>query len=398
MSRSILLADMNSFFASVHQALDPALRGKPVIVAGDPSRRHGVVLAASYEAKIKGVKTGLTVGEARVLCPEGVYIQPRHHLYVHFSSRILRIMRDFTPLVEPFSIDEAFMDVTGSVKLFGPPVDIARRLKERIRREVGVTCSVGIGPNKLLAKMAAGLQKPDGLTVLTHEDVPRRLWPLPVRELFGVGPRYQQHLRKLNIHTIGDLASFPVEILQKRFGFYGLLLWLCARGIDHSPVDPDSLNRVKSIGQQITLPRDYRGEEIRVVLLELADRVARRARAGGYAGRTVVLSLKDIHFHWLSRRKTLPLPTALAGDIYRAGVELLEENWPPSWPVRMVGLALAGLAAGVPEQLTLFGEREKRRRAEEACDAITGRYGEGSIFRAISLTGAGVFHLKNSPL
>lgn len=393
MQRAILLADMNSFFASVHQALDPSLRGKPVIVGGDPERRHGVVLAASYEAKAKGVKTGMTVHEARHLCPEGIFLKPQHHLYVHFSTRILRIMRDFTPLVEPFSIDEAFLDVTGCRRLFGSPLDIALALKRRIREEVGVTCSIGIGPNKLLAKMAAELQKPDGLVVLGYEDVPARLWPLPVRELFGVGPRYERHLKLLNIHTIGDLANFPVKILRMRFGVYGEVLWRCANGIDESPVDPHSLERVKSIGQQITLPRDYRRfTEIKVVILELAEKVAERARGGGYAGRTVVLSLKDANFAYLSRMKTLPAYTDLTADIYRAAVELLERHWPEGWPVRTVGVALAGLTAGPPRQLTFFEGREKWERAERACDYIRSRFGERAIFRAASLTGAGVRH------
>lgn len=391
MPRAILLADMNAFFASVHQALDPTLKGRPVIVGGDPARRHGVVLTASYEAKAKGVKTGMTVYEAQRLCPEGIFLQPQHHLYIHFSTRILQIMRDFTPLVEPFSIDEAFLDVTGCQRLFGSPVEIAQKLKKRIREEVGVRCSIGIGPNKLLAKMAAGLEKPDGLTVLDRGDIPGRLWPLPVRELFGVGPRYEHHLKLFNIHTIGDLARFPVEILKKRFGVNGELLWQCANGIDLSPVDPDSLAIVKSIGQQITLPRDYRTHrEIQVVLLELADLVAQRVRAGGYAGRTVVLSLKDTGFACLSRMKTLPEPTDLARDIYRAATELLKRYWPDGWPVRMVGVTLAGLLPGRLEQLTLFGEKEKVRSSEKTCDYIRSRFGENAIFRAVSLTRAGV--------
>lgn len=391
MQRAILLADMNAFFASVHQALDPALKGKPVIVGGDPEKRHGVVLAASYEAKAKGVKTGMTVYEAARLCPEATFIKPQHHLYVHFSTRILKIMRDFTPLVEPFSIDEAFLDVTGCAKLFGPPVEIAQKLKKRIREEVGVTCSIGIGPNKLLAKMAAEMQKPDGLTVLNFEDVPGRLWPLPVRELFGVGPRYEHHLKLFNIHTIGDLARFPVKILKKRFGVNGELLWQCANGIDLSPVDPDTLEKVKSVGHQVTLPRDYRThEEIKVVILELADLAAERVRAGGYSGRVVVLSLKDANFAWLSRMKTLPERTDLAADIYQAAVELLQKHWPESWPVRMVGVALAGLLPAKMEQPTLFDDREKLSRSERACDRIRSRFGERAAFRAASLTKAGV--------
>lgn len=391
MERAILLADMNSFFASVHQVLDPSLKGRPVIVGGDPEKRHGVVLAASYEAKARGVKTGMTVYEARRLCPEGIFIKPQHHLYVHFSTRILRIMRDFTPLVEPFSIDEAFLDVTGCQKLFGSPVQIALALKRRIREEVGVTCSIGIGPNKLLAKMAAELQKPDGLTVLGREDVPVHLWPLPVRELFGVGPRYERHLKLLNIHTIGDLANFPVKVLRMRFGVNGEVLWRCANGIDESPVDPHLLDRVKSIGQQITLPRDYRRfDEVKVVILELADQVAERVRAGRYAGKTVMLSLKDANSACLSRMKTLSEYTDMAADIYRAAVDLLVRHWPEGWPVRTVGVALVGLVPEFPEQLTLFGDKKKRKKAERACDYIRHRFGEKAIFRASSLTGAGV--------
>jgi DNA polymerase-4 len=391
MNRAILLADMNAFFASVHQAIDPSLKGRPVIVGGDPAKRHGIVLTASYEAKAKGVKTGITVYEAEKLCPEAIFIKPQHHLYVHFSTRILRVMRDFTPLVEPFSIDEAFLDVSGCEKLFGSPVEIAQKLKNHISEEVGVTCSVGVAPNKLLAKMAAGLQKPDGLTVIDYEDVPTRIWPLPVRELFGVGRKYERHLKPFNIHTIGDLAGFPVAILKRRFGVYGEILWHNANGIDYSPVDPKTLETVKSIGQQITLPRDYRThEEIKVVILELSDLVAQRVREGGYAGRTVVLSLKDANFAWLSRMSTLREHTDLAADIYGAAVGLLERHWPDGWPVRMTGVTLAGLTHPLVEQLTLFDEKEKTRKVEEACDRIRNRFGEKAIFRAVSLTRAGV--------
>jgi len=394
MNRAILLADMDSFFASVHQALDPELQGKPVIVAGDPEKRHGIVLTASYEAKKRGIRTGMGVWEARQRCPEGIFIKPQYHLYVDFSSRVLRIMGDFTPLVEPFSIDEAFMDVTGSQKLFGSPAEIAKKLKERIRRELGISCSIGVGPNKLLAKMAAGLQKPDGLTVMTSENIPQLLWPLPIRELFGVGHRYEQHLHKLNIYTIGDLARYPAAILKKKFGLYGETLWLSANGIDSSPVDPDSLNRVKSIGQQITLPRDYKGNEIKVVILELADLVAHRVRAGGYLGRTVSLTLKDTNFCWLSRMQTLKRPTNLAADISAAAFELLQKHWSPRWPVRMVGVSLANLFPSQVEQAELFGNREKLRGIEKACDQVRERYGRTAVFRAVSLKEGCLEHVR----
>jgi DNA polymerase-4 len=358
---SILLADMNSFFASVHQAMEPRLRGKPVIVGGDPAKRHGIVLTASYEAKACGVKTGMAVWEARDLCPEGIFLKPSHSLYVNFSARIVRIMKDFTPLVEPFSIDEAFLNVAGCGHLFGSPLDIALKLKDRIRSEVGVLCSVGIGPNKLLAKMAAGMQKPDGLTVLDFPDLPEKMWPLPVRELFGVGSRLEKRLRELNIRTIGELAAYPLEVLQKRFGLMGHVLHLSANGIDYSPVDPHSLERVKSIGHQITLPRDYRGyHDIQVVILELCEVVCRRVRLGGYAGRTVNLTLKDVDFWWVSRARTVTNPTASTEDVYRVAVDLLHRHWPSWKPVRMVGVSLAGLIKNTVEQVDLFDEAEKR--------------------------------------
>ncbi|MFZ5646361.1 MAG: DNA polymerase IV [Bacillota bacterium] len=392
MERTILLADMNSFFASVHQALDPGLRNRPVIVGGSVEKRHGIVLAASYEAKARGVKTGMAVWEARQACPDGIFVSPQHHLYVHFSAMIIRIMKELTPLVEPFSIDEAFMDITGCESILSDAVSAARLLKDRIRREVGVLCSVGIGPNKLLAKMAAGLQKPDGLTLIGWEDVKTRLWPLPVRELFGIGPRYERHLRYFNIHTIGDLASFPVEVLKRRFGIMGEVMSWSANGIDHSPVDPNSLDVAKSVGHQITLPRDfYQRDEIAVVILELSDLVARRARQGGYTGKVVSLVLKDNNFNWLGRSRTLKVYTDLPEDLYEAALLLLDRHW-PGCPVRMVGLSLSGLVKNASLQHDIFGRAEKLRRAAGACDIIRSRFGEKTIKRASSLTGSGVVY------
>lgn len=387
----ILLADMNAFYASVHQAMEPRLKGKPVIVGGDPAKRHGIVLAASYEAKVWGVKTGMAVGEARDFCPEGIFLKPSYRHYVDFSTRIVRIMKDFTPLVEPFSIDEAFLDVSGCGNLLGSSLDIALQLKSRIKNEVGVLCSVGVGPNKLLAKMAAGMQKPDGLTVLDLPDVPDKMWPLPARKLFGVGSRLEKRLRDLNIRTIGDLAVYPLPALQKRFGLIGHVLHLSANGLDYSPVDPHSLERIKSIGHQITLPRDYYGfDVIEVVILELCEIVCRRVRLGGYTGRTVNLTLKDVEFLWISRARTLSQTTALTGDVYRVAVELLHRHWPAWKPVRMIGISLGGLVENTAEQMDLFGEKERARRLHAACDRIKDRFGEQSILRAVSLTPAGV--------
>ncbi|NLJ76502.1 MAG: DNA polymerase IV [Peptococcaceae bacterium] len=392
----ILLADMNSFFASVHQAMEPCLREKPVIVGGDPAKRHGIVLAASYEAKACGVKTGMAVWEARSLCPSGIFLKPRYGYYIDFSSRVIRIMKDFTPLVEPFSIDEAFLDLSGCDHFFDSSLTASLKLKRRIKEETGLMCSVGVGPNKLLAKMAAGMQKPDGLTVLDFGDVPGKMWPLPIKELFGVGPRLEKRLNDLNIHTIGELAHYPLSVLRKRFGLIGHVLYLSANGIDYSPVDPHSLEKVKSIGHQLTLPRDYRGyRQIEVVILELCEIVCRRVRLGGFVGRTINLTLKGADFLWVSRSQSVGLPTASTNDIYRVAAALLHRHWPAWKPVRMVGVSLAGLVKMTSEQLDLFGEVEKARLLHAVCDQIKDRFGEQSILRAVSLTPDGVYRNKS---
>lgn len=390
MARVIALTDMNSFFASCHQAVHPELVGKEVIVAGDPQKRTGIVLAASYPAKARGIKTGMALWEAKQLCPNGHFFKPVYSLYVDFSTRILRIMRDFTDLVEPFSIDEAFMDLTGVIRLFGPPREIAVKLKERIFDEVGVQSSVGIGPNKLIAKMAAGVQKPNGLTLVESLDEYKKIfWPMPVRKLFGIGSRYEKHLRYYNVSTIGDLANFPVEILKRRWGKNGEMLWYLANGVDNSPVVPGSLDVSKSIGQQRTLPRDLRGvEQIKVIILELSEMVARRVRQGGYVGRTVFLTLRDTELCFLSRSMSMPEYSDLPDDLYATACRLLHLHWDASWPVRLVGVALCNLINKSHEQYDLFGVKERQVKLAKACDAIRDRFGEKAILRGVSLTEA----------
>lgn len=392
MHRSVLLIDMNAFFASVHQALDPSLQGKPVVVCGDPEKRHGIILASSYEAKKYGLKTGMAVWEAKNLLPHGIYVKPNYNQYTNFSIRILNIMRDFSPLVEPFSIDEAFVDVTGCEELFGDAIHIALQIKKRIREEVGVLCSVGIGPNKLVAKVAAEIQKPDGLTLINKEDIPNKLWPLPVQELFGVGRQTEKKLHTLNIWTIGDLAKFPVKLLEKRFGIVGRVLHLSANGIDYSPVNPHSLDFVKSIGNQLTLTRDYLGyDEIKVAILDLAEQVGNRVRQGGYVGKTVSLTLRDTELSSSSWSASFTEYTNLTEDIYRISVNLMFNHWPNWKKVRLVGICLSNLKLNKYEQIDLFGEKEKLRRLSKACDTIKERFGVGSILRATSLTKDGIY-------
>ena len=241
--------------------------------------------------------------------------------------------------------------------------------------------------------MAAGLQKPDGLTILeTIDDFKKVFYNKPVRELFGIGSRYERHLRYMNIFTIGELANFPVEILQKRWGKNGVLLWYCAQGIDNSPVTPCSLDISKSIGQQRTLPRDLWGfNNIQVVIMELCEMVTRRARQGQYVGRTVSLTLRDAQFGFLSRSMSMPEYTNLPDDIYRTACRLLHKHWQQSLPVRLVGLTLSNLKPSGYEQYDLFGEKERQTKLVKACDAIRDRFGERAIFRAISLTKASIW-------
>lgn len=396
MRRSIILADMNSFFASCHQAVHPELKGREVIVAGDPARRTGIVLAASYPAKARGIKTGMALWEAKRLCPEGYFFRPDYPLYVDFSTRILKIARDFTDLIEVFSIDEFFADISGVTRIFGQPREIAIKIKERINSEVGVLCSVGIGPNKLIAKMAAGLQKPDGLTIIkTVDHFKEVFWPKGVRQLFGIGPRYERHLKYFNIHTIGDLANFPLEILKNRWGKNGEVLWWCANGIEHSPVVPGSLDINKSIGQQRTLPRDLRGfTQIKVIIFELCEMVTRRVRQGGYVGRTVFLTLRDAELNFLSRSMSAGDYTDLPEDIYKIACTLLEKCWDESLPVRLVGVTLGNLIKKDYKQYDLFGERERRAKLVTACDTIRDRFGEKAILRGISLTEASLHGIQ----
>lgn len=381
---------MNAFFASVTQVLEPELQGKPLLIAGDPEKRHGIILTASYEAKKMGVKTGMPIWEAKMHCPQAILRAPNYPAFVDFSNRIFSILRDFSPLVEPFSIDEAFVELTGTEKIWGSPRQVALAIKKRIKEEIGILCSIGIGPSKVTAKMAAGLEKPDGLTILTEADISRRLWPLPIGELFGVGRQMKQHLQSMGIRTIGDLAQTPLELLQQRFGIMGVSLRDFARGQDNSPVNPASLDTIKSVGHQITLPKDYsRLQEIKVVLLELAEAVCRRARLGNYLGKTVSLTVRGANFTGMSHSCSLQELTAYPEIVYDTALKLFQQYWPAQQPVRLLGISLSNLSHSDCQQLSFF-EREKQ--LYQAIDQIKNKFGEKSLLRGSFLLEEGVFY------
>lgn len=377
--RTIMHIDMNAFFASVEQAVNPALRGKPIAVIG-PAKR-AVITTSSYEARAYGVKTGMAVWEAKRCCPELILVVGNNRRYTHTSAGIIAMMRDYTPLVETFSIDEAFMDVTGSLRLFGSAENIAFQLKSRIRQRFGLTCSIGIAPNKLLAKLASDMKKPDGLTVIRPEEVAGVLERVPVRDLCGIGGKTEKSLRLLGITTCGELGRFPVEILIRKFGVVGEFLHRMGKGIDDAPVVPDrEADPVKSVGHSMTLERDVeKREEILRYLLQLSEMVGRRARRYGIAGRTVRLYVRYADFVTdFARQKTLPDYVSLSDDIYRAAVELLD-TVTLEQPVRLLGVCLAGLRHGGGGQMPLFRDDGKRRRVTRAMDEVNDRFGEFSV-------------------
>lgn len=384
--RRIIHVDMNAFFASCHQAKDPSLRGKPVLVAGDPQKRHGIILTASYEARKFGVKTAMPVWEAKKRCPHGIFVRPEHRLYLDYSRRVFQILCEYTPLVEPFSIDEAWLDVTGCGRLFGTAEEIGRMLQKRINDELSLSCSVGISENKFLAKMASELQKPNGFTVLEAKDVPAVLWPLPVEEMVGVGKKMAVAFKELGVVTIGDLARMPVKILVSRFGVVGETLHHLAHGRDDSPVDPGAYDTAKSVGHSITLPRDINNvEEVERVLLDLSEKVGRRLREGGYQGKTITLTVKDHNFVTATRSVTLPEPTCLTDVIYRAACTLYRSRFEPWRKVRLLGVSVSNLSPREHGyQLALFAaeDREKADRLARTVDSIKERYGDEALLRA----------------
>ncbi|MDU4697591.1 MAG: DNA polymerase IV [Paenibacillus sp.] len=393
--RVVMLADCQSFYASVEKADHPQHKDRPLIVAGDPERRSGIVLAACPLAKQYGVTTAETLGTALAKCPDLVVMRPRMERYISVSMQITNIMKQFTDLVEPYSIDEQHLDVTGSLSLFGEPKRLALMIQEKIRRETGIYSRFGISYNKAVSKMACdnfAKKNANGLYVLPREAVSKVLWPLPIRQMFMVGSRMERHLLRMGIRTIGELANLPLARLRQRWGVNGEVLWRLANGIDDSPVDPNSHQGEKSIGHEMTLPRDYYSlEETAVPLLELTELVCRRCREKGYMGGVVSVGCRGADFDHPTgfyRQMKLPDPTNVTKQVYDGVMRLFRRHW-DGQPVRKVGVTLTGLVRDDEYQLTLFDERPRYQALERATDEIKRRFGESAIFRAVSLTGAG---------
>jgi DNA polymerase-4 len=374
---------MDAFYASVEQRDRPALRGRPVIVGASPGGR-GVVSAASYEARRFGVRSAMPVSRAVRLCPEGVYLPVDMDKYQRVSAEIMAILRDFSPLVEPVSVDEAFVDLAGTAALFGPPATVVRAIKTRIRAETGLAASAGLAANKFVAKVASDLEKPDGLVIVAPGTEASFLAPLPVKRLWGVGQALGEALAGMGIAIIGQLQRIDASVLERRFGEHGRHLHDLAFGRDERRVEPSS--QAKSIGAETTFGVDCRDpEKLRRTLRRHAERVARQLREEGLAAARVTLKLRYADFRTLTRSHTGD-PTRDGLELYRRAAALLEREGPAE-PVRLIGLSASGLGPGGQGQLPLLDPVAVRRdRLGPVVDRLTTRFGEGTL-RPASLLG-----------
>lgn len=386
MDRTILHCDMNGFYASVELLELPGLAEKPVAVCGNPENRHGIILAKNDKAKAYGIVTAETVWQAKKKCPQLILVAPHHEKYRHYSHLINQIYERFTDMVEPFSIDESWLDVTGSLRLFGPGKDIANRIRETVKKELGLTLSVGVSFNKIFAKMGSEYKKPDATTVITRENYKDILWPLPLRELFFVGGATEEKLEKAGMKTIGDLASYNRSLLCSMLGKQGGVLHDYANGIDDSPVSLSyERQKIKSVGNGMTFKRDLVGlDDVKTAVLALSDTVAGRLRKYEMKCQGVKVDIKDPFFKTISRQKQLTMATDLADEIYAAALDLIQKSWDLKASIRLITITGINLAeVGESEQISLFAadgkNREKSEKIERTMDGIRKKYGGSAI-------------------
>jgi DNA polymerase-4 len=382
--RTIFHIDMDAFFSAIEQLSNPNLKGKPVIVCGDPNSRS-VVSTASYEARLFGVKSGMPVGKARRLCPHGIYISGNPKKYVYTSVQILRTLREFTPRIEPFSVDEAFLEFDDLAFIDAPGV--ATRIKQRVFRKFGLTCSIGIGPNKIVAKMASDLNKPDGITVIPEGGFLDFFGEKEVSSLWGIGEKTKARLRYIGIRSVRELAHFPEPTLRKLFGEYGTYLKMTANGIDDSPVIPFYQGiEPKSIGHERTLPLDTEDREYLLsTLLRLCEQVARRMRKDGYIGDTVTVKIRYKDFTTLTRQKKLAEGFDRDDILFDIAKKLFLGNYNGD-EVRLLGVSASGLV----KRVEIMGEpifltERKHVDCLKTVDSIRDRFGEDSIKRGGSI-------------
>lgn len=386
MDRVILHCDCNGFFASVECAINPRLSNVPMAVGGSVEARHGIILAKNELAKKYNIQTAETIFSARKKCPELVIVPPRHDLYEEYSQRVNAIYAEYTDLVEKFGIDESWLDVTGSQKLFGSGEEIAAILRRRIREEIGITISVGVSFNKVYAKLGSDYKKPDATTVISRENYKELVFPLPVSDLLFVGKRTREALSKLHIKTIGDLAGSNEETVKRLLGKAGETIHRYARGDDDSPVDPHANDEVKSVGNGMTFRRDLCGErDIMCGISHLSESIAVRMRRKGVKCTVVQVTIKDPDLSSIQRQEKLDRPTNLAKEITDKAMEIMRHSWNMKKPIRMLTVTGGGIVPeNSAEQISFFDEEKnpKREKLEKTLDAIRDKYGKNSVKNA----------------
>lgn len=393
MERTILHCDCNNFFASVECLFHRELQGKPVAVTGDPELRHGIVLAKNYEAKKYGIQTGNPLWLAKQLCPDIVFVKPHFDLYMRFSGLAREIYNEYTDRIEPYGLDECWLDVTGCAGLFGSGKAMADTIRRRIKSELGITISVGVSFNKIFAKLGSDYKKPDATTVIPHDTFRDFVWPLPVSSLLYVGHATNRVFEKKGIRTIGDLANTDRGLIKSWLGKCGEILWLFANGYDTSPVAKTGAHPViKSVGNSTTLPRDLTDEEeIKITLMVLSDSVAARLRAQNLQCSTVQIGIRGTDLSWIERQGRLEIPCCDSTSIYLKAFELLKQNHPPEKPVRSLGVRGCNLYPREYGQTSLLPQIQKTQRRETLEDVLDGlrqRFGNFSVRRGVMLTDA----------
>ena len=375
--RIILHIDMDAFFVSVEQRDNPSLQGKPAAVCGSLSR--SVVTSATYEARPYGIRAGMSIQEAKRRCPQLILVEGNHSKYTETAARIFSILKEYTPLVEVASIDEAYLDITQSLLLFQSPLLIAQSIKDQIRESEQLTCSIGVAPNKLLGKLGSGLKKPDGLVVIRKEEVEEVLRDLPVSKLYGIGPKLTEALNSIGIFTCGQLGKFPVSDLAKRFGVIGERLHEMGLGLDDSPVIPfDDEEDAKSISHSVTLEEDTSDPNIlRKVLLQLSERVSRRMRREGFYGKRVALTVRYSDFFTFSKQKTFSKWMNSGNEIFQHAFEIFKSISHPK-PIRLLGVGVS-LLKKEGCQLDLFEKKNKTDNLLQAMDRVNERFGDWTL-------------------
>ena len=379
----ILHIDMDAFYASVEKLDDPRLKHKCVIVGGTSNR--GVVSAASYEARRFGVHSAMPIYQAKQRCPHGVFVPPRMGRYKEVSKKVMALLKEFSPLVEPVSIDEAYMDITGCRRLFGEPYEIAHKIKRKIKETLQLTCSVGVAPNKFLAKIASDLEKPDGLTLIMPEEVPQFIESLPIKKVPGVGKKMVRQLEVLGIRTLGDVHRLPEKALLKHLGKFGRRLRALSTGSDASPVTPHTPH--KSISSERTLAADTRDVKLlKRYLLSQSAEVARQLRQTGVRAKTIVIKIKNADFKTVTRRTTIAVPTQSSETIYKHAAQLID-NFKITQKIRLIGVGTTGFSAVTASvQMSLFDQKEKPNdnweKVDKALDSISQKFGKNAIGRA----------------